>query len=72
MVPFSVAPKIALYQEFVYFAKEFELGKEDLLITNEFIYEAGMDKLNLECSIIFLFIFVHFILFIESIVLKAR
>ena len=53
MVPFSVAPKIALYQEFVYFAKEFELGKEDLLITNEFIYEAGMDKLNLECSIIF-------------------
>lgn len=42
--------KFATFQEF---AGEFALGKEDLILTNEFIYKPFMEGLHLESQVIF-------------------
>lgn len=46
-------PQIHKFDNFTEFAKEFNLGKGDLVITNEFIYEPYMRSANLECDYIF-------------------
>ena len=37
---------------FADFAKEFELGDKDLVITNEFLYEPFMKSLGLKCHFV--------------------
>lgn len=41
------------FKNFKEFAQEFNLGKEDLILTNEFIYKPFMKELNLESQIVF-------------------
>lgn len=41
------------FKTFAEFAEEFNLGKRDLIMTNEFIYTPFMKDLNLECQVVF-------------------
>ena len=41
------------FKTFKEFAEEFNLGKRDLIVTNEFIYKPFMEKLGLECQVVF-------------------
>ncbi|MCI8646620.1 MAG: 4-hydroxybutyrate dehydrogenase [Firmicutes bacterium] len=41
------------FESFEEFAEEFQLGSEDLILTNEFIYQPFMKELNLDCQIVF-------------------
>ena len=41
------------FKTFAEFAEEFQLGSEDLILTNEYIYEPFMKELNLDCQIVF-------------------
>jgi 4-hydroxybutyrate dehydrogenase len=49
----SVRPQVYKFNIFADFAKEFSIGKGDLLLTNEFIYEPYMKGLNLDCDYVF-------------------
>ena len=40
------------FEYFADFAKEFELGDKDLVITNEFLYEPFMKSLGLKCHFV--------------------
>lgn len=42
MIPFQIVPKISLYETYDQFAAAFKLNDKDLVLTNEFIYSAGM------------------------------
>lgn len=53
MVPFRISPRIYIYDQFAEFANAFNIGKGDLLITNEFIYSTGMQEMNFECEVLF-------------------
>lgn len=44
MKPFRIVPQIAIYQSFKEFAADFGVGEDDLIVTNEFIYPAGMPQ----------------------------
>jgi 4-hydroxybutyrate dehydrogenase len=46
MVPFRVVPQIAMYQSYEQFADAFNIGEGDLLLTNEYIYNAGMKNVD--------------------------
>lgn len=46
-------PLIAKYATCKEFAEEYKIGKGDLVITNEYIYEPNFGDLNLECDVIF-------------------
>lgn len=46
-------PDIYRYETCKAFAEEFQIGKEDLVITNEYIYQPFFGELNLECEVIF-------------------
>ncbi|MDO4168584.1 MAG: 4-hydroxybutyrate dehydrogenase [Lachnospiraceae bacterium] len=48
-----VKPVILKYDTCKSFVEEFKIGKGDLVITNEYIYEPGFGNLNLECEVIF-------------------
>lgn len=48
-----VKPEVQSFDTFAEFADEFKLGKEDLILTNEFIYKPIMEKEALECRYIF-------------------
>lgn len=48
-----VAPQIESFDTFADFAKEFSIGADDLILTNEYIYDPIMKKENLECNYIF-------------------
>lgn len=41
------------FESFAAFAEEFQLGKKDLLFTNEFVYNPFMKELNLDCQVVF-------------------
>lgn len=45
-----IKPEIHKLNTFLEFAKEFAIGKGDLVFTHEFIYEPIMKQLNLECD----------------------
>ncbi len=53
MKSFMVRPKVYLYDTAEEFAREFKLGQGDLLITNQYIYEPFLGKLDLECDVIY-------------------
>lgn len=53
MKAFQLYPGIAEYAEFSDFAKEAGLGAEDLILTNEYIYEPAISALNLGCQTLF-------------------
>ena len=53
MKKFLIKPQIVQFDTFKEFAEEFKLGKDDLIFTNEYIYEPFMAKLNLPCGHIF-------------------
>lgn len=53
MKSFMVKPTVCLYDTAEEFAKEFRIGKGDLVITNQYIYEPFLGSLNLECDVIF-------------------
>ena len=48
-----IKPELYKFKTFAEFAKEFNLGKDDLIFTNEFIYTPFMKDLNLECQYVF-------------------
>lgn len=53
MKQFMVKPDIYKYDTCKAFAEEFKIGKDDLVITNEYIYQPFFGELNLECEVIF-------------------
>lgn len=53
MKGFKLIPAIAEYAEFADFAAEAKLSGEDLILTNEYIYEPAISKLNLGCQTLF-------------------
>ena len=53
MKQFVLFPEIYSYDTAVEFAKEFNIGKGDLVITNEYIYQPFLGALNLECEILY-------------------
>ena len=48
-----VRPTIYKYDSSKEFAKEFQIGEGDLLITNEFIYEPYLKDMDLKCEVLF-------------------
>lgn len=46
-------PEISKYGTAEAFAKDFHLGKGDLIITNQYIYDPYFGKLNLTCDVLF-------------------
>ncbi len=50
---FTMKPDIYKYDTCKDFAEEFEIGKGDLVITNEYIYEPCFGDLGLECDTLF-------------------
>ena len=53
MKAFQLIPAIAEYADFKTYAQEAALGAEDLILTNEYIYEPTISALNLGCHILF-------------------
>lgn len=53
MKQFMVRPEIYNYDTAKEFAKEFEIGAGDLIITNEYIYQPYFGELNLDCEVIY-------------------
>ena len=49
---FKLKTRLSEFDSFADFAKEFNLTKEDLIITNEFLYNPYMRGLNLPCRFI--------------------
>ena len=49
---FKLKTRLSEFDSFADFAKEFNLTKEDLIITNEFLYNPYMRVLNLPCRFI--------------------
>ena len=49
---FKLKTRLSQFEDFASFAKEFNLGADDLVITNEFLYEPFMKSLNLPCHFI--------------------
>ncbi len=48
-----IKPQIHKFSGFEEFAKEFAIGKGDLVFTHEFIYQPFMENLKLECDFLF-------------------
>lgn len=53
MEQFMIKPAICKYKTCRDFAEDFKLGRGDLVITNEYIYEPNFGSLKLECDVIF-------------------
>ncbi len=53
MKPFKIMPAIAEYDEFADYAREAGLGANDLILTNEYIYEPTISSLDLGCQTLF-------------------
>ncbi|MCD8397496.1 MAG: 4-hydroxybutyrate dehydrogenase [Lachnospiraceae bacterium] len=53
MRQFKVKPEIYRYESARAFAKEFQLGEDDLVITNEYIYQPFFGALDLKCEVIY-------------------
>lgn len=53
MKQLMIKPSIYKYKTAKEFAEEFQIGKGDLVITNQFIYEPFFDSLNLECDTLY-------------------
>ena len=53
MKAFQLIPAIAEYADFKTYAQEAGLGAEDLILTNEYIYEPTISALDLGCHTLF-------------------
>ncbi len=53
MQALRVVPKVFYFDTFQEFNDEFKVGKKDLVVTNEFIYEPFMKPLGIETNLIF-------------------
>lgn len=53
MQQFMLKPAIHTYQTCKEFAEVFQIGKGDLVITNEYIYQPGFGSLNLGCDVLY-------------------
>ena len=53
MKQLSIKPTIHKFENTRDFAQEFKLGKDDLVITNKYIWEPYFGDLNLDCNVIF-------------------
>lgn len=53
MQQLTVKPTISKFDSCKAFAEEFHIGKGDLIITNEYIYQPHFGSLNLDCEVIF-------------------
>ena len=53
MQQLMVKPTISKFDSCKAFAEEFHIGKGDLIITNEYIYQPHFGSLNLDCEVIF-------------------
>lgn len=53
MKQLEIRPVIYEYGTFLDFAKKFHLGKQDLILTNEYIYQPIIENLKLPCPAIF-------------------
>lgn len=49
----SIKPIIHKFETAEEFAKEFNIGAGDLVITNEYIYQPFFGKLNLDCDVLY-------------------
>ena len=52
-MPFQIHPKICRFDTCVEFADAYEIGRGDLMITNEYIYKPFFEPLGLECDVLF-------------------
>lgn len=53
MKPFQIIPSIGEYADFGAFAQAENLGANDLILTNEYIYNSTISDLNLGCQTLF-------------------
>lgn len=53
MKQFMLKPEMYKYDTCKAFEEEFKLGKDDLVITNEYIYQPFFGEMNLECEVIY-------------------
>ena len=53
MKDFTIKPEIYSYDSTVEFARDFKIGKGDLVITNKYIYDPFLGAENLECEILY-------------------
>lgn len=53
MQPFRVGVGIRQYRDVKSFAEEFVLSEEDLIVTNQYIYEPVISSLGLPCQVLF-------------------
>ena len=53
MQQFMLKPAIHTYQTCKEFAEVFQIGRGDLVITNEYIYQPGFGSLNLGCVVLY-------------------
>lgn len=53
MKPFRIVPSITEYATFAEYAKAANLGSDDLILTNEYIYNPVIAELNLGCQTLF-------------------
>ncbi len=53
MQALRVVPKIFYFDTFKAFNEEFKLGKKDVLVTNQWMYDPYVKPLNLDCTVIF-------------------
>ena len=53
MKAFHLIPSVAEYAEFADFAREAQLGENDLILTNEYIYNPAIARLELGCQTLF-------------------
>lgn len=51
--PFQLIPSVAEYRDFAAFAEENQLGADDLIVTNEYIYHPAISGLGLACQTLF-------------------
>lgn len=51
--PFQLIPSVAEYRDFAAFAEENQLGADDLIVTNEYIYHPAISELGLSCQTLF-------------------
>lgn len=53
MLQFSLKPRIHQYKSFYDFSRDFGLNRNDLIVTNEFLYEPYIKPLGIECRFLF-------------------
>ena len=53
MKEFMLVPEVSRFNTFAEFAQEFQLCEEDMILTNEYIYDPFIIKANVPCKLVF-------------------